>query len=55
MKYNGFVVRYGGSGVFYYICPHIFGPRSTTDSIEVSEAFDSGSIPDEATIQKPCF
>ncbi len=24
-------------------------PRSTTDSIEVSEAFDSGSIPDEAT------
>lgn len=29
---------------------HLQGrPRSTTDSIEVSEAFDSGSIPDEAT------
>ena len=28
----------------------ILGPRRTMDSIRVSEAPDSGSIPDEATI-----
>ena len=32
-----------------YICHRNSGPRSTTDSIGVSEALDSGSIPDAAT------
>jgi hypothetical protein len=36
----------------YYLCRSIFWPRSTMDSIRVSEAPDSGSIPDEATIKK---
>ena len=35
--------------VFNYFRAEIFRSRSTMDSIRVSEAFDSGSIPDGTT------